>query len=762
MKVKPLVKDHNTARRASAPVVGSRAAPQALGPRLAGRCGEPFGDAPRLQMESRFGVDFSAVRIHADADAAAAAKAMNARAYTVGQHVVFGAGEYAPQTGRGRELIAHELAHTLQQRGATQARSGGAAHSTLEANADASARAAANGVAVTQPLPASGIGVSRSPIIVAFWGEKDLTDKLNEVTARLKQASYAERDSDLWWQTEVQTEITKRMKEGRWAVPARPAAPPPPDPARERAKAVAEAEALIASMGAGTKDDDDAPKATATKEPRTPSKFSPGGFTDKDIYAGYKAATDRIDAEIAPADDPRPFRVRVAEAKKKAPLTTLSDDFPRSVWDYGRSVGLFAPREEVMVLQELRARKLAERAAAARRQKMEAERQRQLQHEKVISDMNVNMIGAFATGPGKGVLALTARLLATPQRSFAVAQGVNAGRALAKGEPSAAGDLAIAALPHVYFRGLGRTPRLPSFRGPGKPATVPPAGSSTGRSVAEPVTPGQVRAAYAANRFSVQKSLSNEWHQRVWEQHKGTGPAPLAFRAGDVIKVNEQRWLAVGELSEINTVRDLTPMRVVSPMAGPGAGGAVNPRGATQPAVDPRGASQPAVDPRGATQPAVDPRARTQPAVDARAPTAPQVDARAPTGVDPRAPTGVDPRAPTGVPPQPGNQTEHTVPPAKPPAAPPAAQPRFRPQPVEPAGRRGYTPVEPAVVVEAFQLNRDVISPSYSSAFHASVWRNGGGGAEVPVAFRVDSKIRVDVERLPHDVRVAIGQAMKL
>jgi hypothetical protein len=61
--------------------------------------------------------DFSGVRIHADARAVESARAMNALAYTVGRDIVFGAGQYAPQSETGRRLIAHELTHVLQQRG---------------------------------------------------------------------------------------------------------------------------------------------------------------------------------------------------------------------------------------------------------------------------------------------------------------------------------------------------------------------------------------------------------------------------------------------------------------------------------------------------------------------------------------------------------------------------------------------------------------------------------------------------------------------
>jgi hypothetical protein len=73
-------------------------------------------DAPtRRDMESRFGRDFSRVRLHTDVAAAESATAVSALAYTVGQDVVFGDDRYAPATAAGRRLLAHELAHTIQQ-----------------------------------------------------------------------------------------------------------------------------------------------------------------------------------------------------------------------------------------------------------------------------------------------------------------------------------------------------------------------------------------------------------------------------------------------------------------------------------------------------------------------------------------------------------------------------------------------------------------------------------------------------------------------
>lgn len=77
--------------------------------------GQPLDAETRAFMERRFGHDFSRVRVYTDGTAAKSAQSVNALAYTVGQSVVFDAGQYSPRTNEGRRLIAHELAHTLQQ-----------------------------------------------------------------------------------------------------------------------------------------------------------------------------------------------------------------------------------------------------------------------------------------------------------------------------------------------------------------------------------------------------------------------------------------------------------------------------------------------------------------------------------------------------------------------------------------------------------------------------------------------------------------------
>jgi hypothetical protein len=116
--------------------------------------GEPLDRETRAVMESRLGHDFSKIRIHSDMAAAASARALDARAYTFGRDIVFGAGELAPETSEGRRLLAHELVHAVQQRAAPL--SGANAVSTSAA-AESVQRQPANPQPATPPTPAENI-----------------------------------------------------------------------------------------------------------------------------------------------------------------------------------------------------------------------------------------------------------------------------------------------------------------------------------------------------------------------------------------------------------------------------------------------------------------------------------------------------------------------------------------------------------------------------------------------------------------------------
>lgn len=77
--------------------------------------GQPLETELREGMEAQFGYDFSAVRVHTDMEADQSVRDVNAYAYTVGEDIVFGSGQYEPQTQEGRRLVAHELTHVVQQ-----------------------------------------------------------------------------------------------------------------------------------------------------------------------------------------------------------------------------------------------------------------------------------------------------------------------------------------------------------------------------------------------------------------------------------------------------------------------------------------------------------------------------------------------------------------------------------------------------------------------------------------------------------------------
>jgi hypothetical protein len=93
---------------------GGQAAPSIVNDVLASS-GQPLDGGARQFMESRMGHDFSNVQIHTDGKAAKSVAAVNALAYTSGNHIVFNRGQYAPDTEGGKRLLAHELTHVVQQ-----------------------------------------------------------------------------------------------------------------------------------------------------------------------------------------------------------------------------------------------------------------------------------------------------------------------------------------------------------------------------------------------------------------------------------------------------------------------------------------------------------------------------------------------------------------------------------------------------------------------------------------------------------------------
>lgn len=125
--------------------------------------GDTLDTATRTFMESRFGYDFSGVRVHTDAKAAESTRAVNALAYTVGRDVVFGAHQYAPHTHAGQKLLAHELTHVVQQGAGTAntiiAKAISQPEDTLEVEADR----VASRVVASKTAAGQYTSISRSP-----------------------------------------------------------------------------------------------------------------------------------------------------------------------------------------------------------------------------------------------------------------------------------------------------------------------------------------------------------------------------------------------------------------------------------------------------------------------------------------------------------------------------------------------------------------------------------------------------------------------
>ena len=152
--------------------------------------GRPLDNDSRSFFERGFGRDLSGVRVHDGPAAAASARAVDARAYTVGQDIVFGEGRYAPNSDGGRALLAHELAHTVQQHGLHRSSDvivpSGSEDARLEREADDAATRVLGGSSPSlTPLRTARSVLSRAADDEAAQGEDVEADgKTRRVTAR--------------------------------------------------------------------------------------------------------------------------------------------------------------------------------------------------------------------------------------------------------------------------------------------------------------------------------------------------------------------------------------------------------------------------------------------------------------------------------------------------------------------------------------------------------------------------------------------------
>jgi hypothetical protein len=148
--------------------------------------GAPVEPGARSFLEDRMGADFSDVRVHTGAKADESARSISAQAYTVGNEVVFRSGAYEPDTPGGRHVLAHELAHVMQQKAGPVSGTpapGGISIShpsdSFEQAAEHSAAQAMSGAPV-QTMPSGGSGA----IVAQRAGEEDEEDQVQTLVAQ--------------------------------------------------------------------------------------------------------------------------------------------------------------------------------------------------------------------------------------------------------------------------------------------------------------------------------------------------------------------------------------------------------------------------------------------------------------------------------------------------------------------------------------------------------------------------------------------------
>ena len=201
----------HAADRAEMPVAetgprrGRRALPRVVEEELR-RDGRPLDSAVRTEMERILGHDLGDVRVHADSAAAQAAGALGAAAFTAGGHIVFGQGRYQPETAEGLRLLAHELAHTVQQSAALAPggllEPAGPASAQLEREATATAARAVAGDRVPPGLvsaatPLAHEHVALQPLAEAARAPMEVPDTpeaLLEIAADVERALAFDRD----------------------------------------------------------------------------------------------------------------------------------------------------------------------------------------------------------------------------------------------------------------------------------------------------------------------------------------------------------------------------------------------------------------------------------------------------------------------------------------------------------------------------------------------------------------------------------------
>jgi hypothetical protein len=425
--------------------------------------GRPLDRGTRDFFERRFGHDFGHVRVHHDTRAAESARAVHAHAYSAGHNVVFGANELAPETHKGRELLAHELTHTIQQRDATTDAPPVPPGSALETQANSAGQAVAQGLPVGGQFGSSGFALARQVVTPRALPDDELAQAIQDELKKLKKG-----DKPGEWLRELQAEAQRRtgLKARQQQEDAEEAArvAAAERPRKEREAAIAEATAV--GTRAEEPDDEEAapvPMALAggrdrkvapaprkkSANVRPPSKFDPGGFHEP-VRPGGRILTEYEEASEANLErleaahrrtDKRKFDVRVKEARERAPLSDISRlgvrRDPQEVWDYGLSVGLFAEDEKEAVWQTFEVPRAAASHRETEREKGEVQYQQQLKGEAVLAQSQA----MFFQPPAMSELGAAAKVLYWGTGVYAT--GKDMARAYQTGDPGDIGQVAL-------------------------------------------------------------------------------------------------------------------------------------------------------------------------------------------------------------------------------------------------------------------------------------------------------------------------------
>lgn len=466
--------------------------------------GEPLDCATRSFMEPRFGHSFANVRVHADTSAAESAHAVRARAYTIGQDIFFGKNEFVPEKESGRKLLAHELAHTIQQRDPAGAPPSLSSDSIFESSATEAASRVANGGKFCGVLPRSGIGVARQAVTPQLLSDEQLAKEIVSEMGKLKPGEQPNE-----WLRELLAEVQKRrglraaqeQQRAQQVAAEKQAAAQAAAAEREqrdRAAAVAEAEAAAVAPEPPEEEEEipvtpmaidprfkvqPPPKQSAKKKPkRAPispemARFLPGGFPEEEFEKEEAARKQQMEEVMAAQREVfrKSYQERLYEARRDAGRALEQEDYRKltadDVWfaATNRAPGheLFSDAEKASVYEDQNAwrEKTAEEShRESQRLKAQAAYQQQLQQEQFMQNLQLAPIQAALMGTAGGLaeaVGVTGRALQlakgaqTAYNTYAVVD--SALQARAAGQAGSPTDMVGVLLPYAAGIGMMKT-----------------------------------------------------------------------------------------------------------------------------------------------------------------------------------------------------------------------------------------------------------------------------------------------------------------